>query len=101
MGLEEVFAQETKADTTMPFKAGIGLDAGESVPVGGGYRGGALNLAARFCSLVRSGEVLVSEGVTYTDRPENSCDAPGSPSSPELRDGRIARQRGYDCFLPW
>ena len=47
---------------------GVGLDAGEAVPVDGGYRGGALNLAARLCSLAQPGEVLVSEGLAHLTR---------------------------------
>ena len=48
------------------------------MPVAGGYRGGALNLAARLCGQAGPGEVLASaetvhlarkiEGVTYIDR---------------------------------
>ena len=34
----------------------------------GGYRGGALNLAARLCSLAQPGEVLVSEGLAHLAR---------------------------------
>src|SRR5579872_1452541 len=55
-------------DTSLHLKAGIGLDAGEAVPVDGGFRGAALNLAARLCSLAGSGEVLASEGVIHLAR---------------------------------
>ena len=48
---------------SLPRGIGIGLDAGEAVPVGEGYRGGALNLAARLCSLAAPGEILASETV--------------------------------------
>jgi peptide/nickel transport system substrate-binding protein len=44
---------------------GIGLDAGEAVAVEGGYRGGALNLAARLCAQAKAGEVLASEAVIH------------------------------------
>jgi predicted ATPase/class 3 adenylate cyclase/transcriptional regulator with XRE-family HTH domain len=64
------------ADGAIP--CGIGLDAGEAIPVEGGYRGLALNLAARLCSLAGPGEVLASEtvvglarvveGISYVDR---------------------------------
>ena len=63
--LQERFVQETVADPSLPLAVGIGLDAGEAVPVDGGYRGGALNLAARLCSLAGPGEVLVSPGVAH------------------------------------
>ena len=66
--LQERFVAETVADPSLPLAVGIGLDAGEAVPVDGGYRGGALNLAARLCSLAGPGEVLVSPGVTHLAR---------------------------------
>ena len=44
---------------------GIGLDAGEAVPVEGGYRGSALNLAARLCSQAGPTETLASEAVIH------------------------------------
>src|SRR5207249_11462185 len=47
---------------------GIGLDAGEAIPVGEGYRGGALNLAARLCSLAGPGDVLATETVLQLAR---------------------------------
>ena len=43
----------------------MGLDAGEAVAVEGGYRGAALNLAARLCGKAAAGEVLASEAVTH------------------------------------
>jgi ABC-type oligopeptide transport system substrate-binding subunit/class 3 adenylate cyclase/tRNA A-37 threonylcarbamoyl transferase component Bud32 len=55
--------QERFASAGLPRGIGIGLDAGEAVPVGEGYRGGALNLAARLCSLAGAGEILASETV--------------------------------------
>jgi class 3 adenylate cyclase len=62
------FADEMRADPSMPLRVGMGIDAGEAVPVEGGYRGGALNLAARLCGQARPGEVLVSEGVVHLAR---------------------------------
>ncbi len=49
----------------LPPGVGIGLDLGEAVPVDEGYRGAAVNRAARLCSLAGPGEVLVSTGVVY------------------------------------
>ncbi len=66
--LQERFVQETVDDPALPFTVGIGLDAGEAVPVQGGYRGGALNLAARLCSQARAGEILASREVTHLAR---------------------------------
>jgi ABC-type transport system substrate-binding protein/class 3 adenylate cyclase len=61
----------------LPRGVGIGLDAGEAIPVGDGYRGTALNLAARLCAKAGPGETLASEavihlaakvdGITYVD----------------------------------
>jgi DNA-binding NarL/FixJ family response regulator/class 3 adenylate cyclase len=72
------FAETTFADESSPLPVGIGIDAGEAVVVAGGYRGGAINLAARLCGLASPGEVLVSQevihlagkidGVEYTER---------------------------------
>jgi YVTN family beta-propeller protein len=76
--LQERFVDETLADPSLPLTVGIGLDAGEAVAVGSGYRGGALNLAARLCGQAGPGEILASqevvhlarrvEGVRYEDR---------------------------------
>lgn len=78
VALQKRFVDETISDPSLPLTVGIGLDAGEAVPVDGGYRGGALNVAARLCSLARAGEVLASreivhlarrvEGVRFTER---------------------------------
>ncbi len=76
--LQERFVEATLDQPELPLTVGIGLDAGEAVPVEGGYRGGALNLAARLCGEARAGEILASkevahlarrvEGVRYVDR---------------------------------
>ncbi|MBV9280059.1 MAG: adenylate/guanylate cyclase domain-containing protein [Chloroflexi bacterium] len=66
--LQERFSREAVANSALPFAAGIGLDAGEAVPVEGGYRGAALNLAARLCALAGPGEVLASDGVIHLAR---------------------------------
>jgi len=72
--MQERFVAETVADATLPLAVGIGIDAGEAVPVDGGYRGGALNLAARLCSLAGPGEVLVSPGVAHLARKVEGLD---------------------------
>jgi class 3 adenylate cyclase/ABC-type transport system substrate-binding protein len=76
--LQARFVEETVADPSLPLRVGIGIDAGEAVPVEGGYRGRALNLAARLCGQAGPGEVLASreavhlagavEAVRYVDR---------------------------------
>jgi len=60
--------QARVAAAGLPRGIGVGLDAGEAVPVADGYRGGALNLAARLCSLAGPGEVLASETVVQLAR---------------------------------
>jgi WD40 repeat protein/class 3 adenylate cyclase len=61
--LQLIFADEIELHPDLPLRVGIGVDAGPAVPVEGGYRGGALNLAARLCSKAGPGEVFASEGV--------------------------------------
>lgn len=48
-----------------PLPVGIGVAVGEAVEVEGGYRGGALNLAARLSALAAAGEILVSHEVAH------------------------------------
>jgi ABC-type transport system substrate-binding protein/class 3 adenylate cyclase/streptogramin lyase len=62
-------SREGTADgPALPLGLGIGLDSGEAVPIEGGYRGGALNLAARLCSIAQPGQILASEGVIHLAR---------------------------------
>ena len=60
-----VAMQDRLRENELPRGVGIGLDAGEAVAVEGGYRGGALNLAARLCAQAKAGEVLASEAVIH------------------------------------
>jgi adenylate cyclase len=59
---------EERDDAMANMPIGIGLDAGEAVPVERGYRGEALNLAARLCSAAGPGEVIASAGVVHLAR---------------------------------
>lgn len=68
LDLQDRFRRETSEHPDLPLQVGIGLDAGEVVPVQGGFRGGAINLAARLCSSAGPGEVLASEGVIHLAR---------------------------------
>jgi class 3 adenylate cyclase len=78
LALQEQFAAETECRPDRPLEVGIGIHAGEAVPVRGGYRGTALNLASRLCAQAGPGDVLVSEtivalagrieGVEYSQR---------------------------------
>jgi class 3 adenylate cyclase/WD40 repeat protein len=63
--IQSAFADETASEPALPLGVGIGLDVGEAVPVGDGYRGAALNFAARLCSIAAAGEVLASEGLVH------------------------------------
>jgi YVTN family beta-propeller protein len=65
---QDRFLEETIADPSFPLPVGIGLDAGEAVPLEAGYRGGALNLAARLCGRAGPGEILASQGVVHLAR---------------------------------
>jgi class 3 adenylate cyclase/tetratricopeptide (TPR) repeat protein len=66
--LQERFIAAQIVDPSLPLHVGIGIDAGEAIPVEGGYRGAALNLAARLCSIAERGEVLCSESVVHLAR---------------------------------
>jgi DNA-binding NarL/FixJ family response regulator/class 3 adenylate cyclase len=76
--LQRRLADATSSDDSLPLPVGIGLDVGEAVAVADGYRGGALNLAARLCGMAQAGEVLATQevihlsgrmdGVTYEER---------------------------------
>lgn len=80
VALSRRYSEQTNEDPFLPLTVGIGLDAGEAIPVEGGFRGGALNLAARLCSLAGGGDVLCSEtvvglarkteGIAFRDRGE-------------------------------
>jgi WD40 repeat protein/class 3 adenylate cyclase len=53
--------QEARAEGGLPLLVGAGIDLGEAVPVEGGYRGAALNTAARLCAKATAGQVLVTQ----------------------------------------
>ena len=61
--LQWTLGEEVAVDPALPLLVGIGIAAGEAVPVEDGFRGAALNLAARLCSSAAAGEVLLSEWV--------------------------------------
>ena len=48
--LQRRYRETIDGRSLLPLGLGIGLDSGEAVTTEGGYRGGALNLAARLCS---------------------------------------------------
>jgi YVTN family beta-propeller protein len=63
--LQDRFVEETLADPSIPLMVGIGLDAGEAVPVEAGYRGRALNLGARLCGQAGPGEIVASQEIVH------------------------------------
>jgi DNA-binding NarL/FixJ family response regulator/class 3 adenylate cyclase len=65
VALQRRFAEATEADGSVPLPTGVGLDVGEAVPVPGGFRGAALNLAARLCAMAAAGEILASPEVVH------------------------------------
>jgi branched-chain amino acid transport system substrate-binding protein len=58
-------ALQNRFDDGFELGVGMGLDAGEAVPVQGGFRGTALNLASRLCAEAGPGEILASQGVVH------------------------------------
>src|ERR671937_2272755 len=67
-------------DEDFPLGIGIGLDAGEAVPVEGGYRGAALNTASRLCAAAHPGQILTTETVaTLATRLEGGRVLPARP----------------------
>ncbi len=68
VALQDRLIDQTLVDPSVPLTVGIGLDAGEAVEVEGGYRGGALNLAARLCSAAGPGQVLASAELVHLAR---------------------------------
>ena len=62
--MQAAYLEESAANPDLPLRVGIGIDAGEAVPVRDDYRGVPLNLAARLCSIAAAGEVLVTRTVT-------------------------------------
>jgi WD40 repeat protein/class 3 adenylate cyclase len=82
--LQATCAEESRSDPDFALPVGIGIDAGEAVPVEDGYRGRALNMAARLCSSAAAGDVLITRTVA---------------SAPGLTDGEVAfAERGPQSF---
>jgi len=58
-------ALEAAHDPELPLRAGVGIDVGEAVPLHGGFRGRAINMAARLCARARPGETLVTPELAH------------------------------------
>jgi class 3 adenylate cyclase len=63
--LQDHYIDETQRDPSLPLPVGVGLDAGEARSFEGGYRGRALNLAARLKDQARPGQVLATEALIH------------------------------------
>jgi hypothetical protein len=61
--LQEACREAAHQDPEYPLPIGIGISSGEAIPVENGYRGKALNMAARLCSKAAAGQVLVTKDV--------------------------------------
>lgn len=57
--------QEVASELDIPLRVGIGIDSGEAVQLeDGGFRGAALNVAARLCGRASGGEVIISDSTS-------------------------------------
>lgn len=63
--LQRHFREAVDGEPSLPLGVGIGLDSGEAIPTDGGYRGKALNLAARLCALAAPGQILATDSVVH------------------------------------
>lgn len=87
--VELVALCEEEADgDELPLLAGVGIETGPAVAVGEGFRGAALNTAARLCSAAGAGEVLVA--ATLVERAERLDDVVFSPRG-------TAELKGFDA----
>lgn len=59
------FEEQGREDPDLPLRVGIGVDSGEAVQLDGGFRGAALNIAARLCGLAQAGEVIATDSVVH------------------------------------
>ncbi|HYH27354.1 MAG TPA: adenylate/guanylate cyclase domain-containing protein, partial [Actinomycetota bacterium] len=100
--------EETELDPNLPLTVGIGIDAGEAIPVEDGFRGVALNMAARLCSKAAAGQVLVTplvaeksgviEGVGFEDR--GPADLKGFEGSVSLVEAVPTEETGVPVSVP-
>jgi YVTN family beta-propeller protein len=57
--------RDPSGEDPFPLGVGMGLDAGEAVPTDGGYKGKALNIAARLCAIAAPGQILATDSVVH------------------------------------
>lgn len=63
LALIDAAAAASRDHPERPIRVGVGIHAGETIEMDGGYVGSAVNVAARVCSVARAGEVAISETV--------------------------------------
>ncbi len=61
--MQSAFSAEPVEGTALGV--GVGIDAGEAVAFDAGYRGRALNMAARLCARAKPGEILVTPELAH------------------------------------
>lgn len=83
-----VALQAKTVEIALGRPVGVGLDAGEAVAVEGGFRGGALNRAARLCALAGPGEILASDAVR---------ELAGTTEGVVFGFRRVERLKGFDA----
>jgi class 3 adenylate cyclase len=82
--------EETDADPAFPLTVGIGIDVGEAIPVESGFRGTALNMAARLCSKAVAGQVLITRAV---------AELAGELDDVRFEDRGAAELKGFDAAV--
>ena len=63
LALVDAAAAASREHPERPIRVGVGIHAGETIEMDGGYVGSAVNVAARVCSVARAGEVAITETV--------------------------------------
>ena len=91
--------QAAVADEALARPVGVGLDAGEAVAVEDGFRGGALNRAARLCGLAGPREVLADRRRSRACRTDGrrGLRLPPRRAPQGLREARRRRRDPFDA----
>ena len=84
---QEACREATSEDPELPLPVGIGVDCGEAIPVEDGFRGVALNMAARLCSKAAAGQVLVTTQL---------AEAAGAPVEVVFESRGAVELKGFD-----
>jgi class 3 adenylate cyclase len=68
LAIQDAAAAASTEDPGRPIRVGIGVHAGETAALDGGFVGLAVNVAARICAQASAGQVLVSDTVRSLTR---------------------------------